>query len=137
MKAKAKVKIDWDTVELVGALLPTSSAMPSSLSAPPVLTKRSPRLSSPRLFSDRRGRSIVKQILSGAAQKARARGAPYTHTQLRTLVPAGLEMLIYGWRLVAAAVVSDRDISSAVELAALAIDATAHRVAQRIAAGSK
>jgi hypothetical protein len=127
---KAKAKIDWDTVELVGALLPTSATTPSSLSARPVLTKQSPRLS-PRIFSDLRGRSIVKQILSGAAQKARTRGASHTQTQLRKLLPVGLEMLAYGWRLVAAAVESDRDVSRAVELATIAIIETSHRVVRR------
>ena len=122
MKAmKLKAKIDWDTVELVGALVPAS--LPAF---PPV-----ERALRPRLYPDRRGRSIVKQILSGAAAKARARGALHTHTQLRRLLPAGLETLVYSWWLVAAAVESDRDISRAVEVAAHAITATSHHVVQR------
>lgn len=122
MKAmKVKAKIDWDTVELVGTLVPASAPVFSSVE----------RALRPRLFHDRRGRSIVKQILSGAAAKARARGALYTHTQLRKLLPAGLETFIYSWWLVAAAVESDRDLSRAVDVAAHAIIATSHWAGQR------
>ena len=115
---KSKVKIDWDTVELVGALAPV---IPVPIPPPIELT--------PRLFPDRRGRSIVKQILSGASAKARARGAIYTHTQIRKLLPAGLETLVYGWWLMAAAM--ERDLSRGVELAAQAIGETSHRVLRR------
>ena len=116
---KSKVKIDWDTVELVGALAPV-------IPVPPPVER------APRLFPDQRGRSIVKQILSGAAQKARARGAIYTHTQLRKLLPAGLETLVYGWWLMAAAMEAmERDLSRGVELAAQAISETSHRVLRR------
>lgn len=115
---KAKAKIDWDTVELVGALAPVIFS-PAEHTVERV----------PRLFPDRRGRSIVKQLLSGASQKARARGALYTHTQLRKLLPAGLPTLVYGWRLVAAAM--ERDLSRGVELAAQAISETSHRVTRR------
>ena len=102
------MKLNWDTVELVSR---TECVR--------------------RVFPDRRGRSTVKQILSGASAKARARGAMHTHTQLRKLLPVGLEMLVYGWWLVAAAVESDRDLSRGVELAATAIRETSHRIAQR------
>lgn len=117
----SKVKIDWDTVELVGSLAPVI--------APPVERVIPPIERAPRLFPDRRGRSIVKQILSGAAQKARARGAIYTHTQLRKLLPAGLPTLAYGWWLVAAAM--EGDVSRGVETAAQAIIETSHRVLRR------
>jgi len=100
---KRKVKIDWDTVELVDT---EAAARPP----PPTL-----------VWSDRRGRSMVKKILSGAAAKARARGSPYTHTQLRKHIPAGIETLIYGWRLLAAALESERAVSAGVEMAARAI----------------
>ena len=109
---KSNVKIDWDTVELVGALAPVFPVFPV---LPPVER-------TPRLFPDRRGRSIVKQILSGASQKARARGAIYTHTQIRKLLPAGLETLVYGWWLLSAAM--EIDLSRGVEMAAQAISAT-------------
>ena len=120
---KARVKIDWDTVELISVLVPapTAASSPSTLVS---LPQRLQRLQRPH-------RSIVKLILSGGSQKARTRGAIYTHTQLRKLIPPGLEMLIYGWRLVAAAIESDRDFSRAVELAALAILETSHRFAPR------
>lgn len=114
-----KAKIDWDTVELVGALVPSAVA-PSF-----------PRVDEPRLFVDQRGKSIVKKILSGAAAKARARGAIYTHTQLRKLLPAGLDVLGYGLGLVAAAMVGDRDVSRGVELAAHAICAASHDLSKR------
>jgi hypothetical protein len=87
--------LDWDTVELV-------------------------RRDSP-IHADRRGRSVVKMILSGAAAKARARGAIYTHVQLRQLIPAGLETLAYGVGLLMAAVESERDFVRGVEVAARAI----------------
>lgn len=117
---RPKVKIDWDTVELVGSLAPV-------LSVPPPAERTVER--APRLFPERRGRSIVKQILSGAAQKARARGAIYTHTQLRKLLPTGLPTLAYGWWLVAAAM--EGDVSRGVETAAQAIIETSHRVLRR------
>jgi len=120
---RLRAKIDWDTVELVGALEPT---LPSVSKAAAKAAERT------RLFPDRRGRSSVKQILSGAAAKARARGAAYTHTQLRKLLPAGLEMLAYGWWLVAAAVEGERDVSRGVELAAHAICVAARGVAERV-----
>ena len=113
---KSKAKIDWDTVELVGSLAPVIAVLP-------------PVERVPRLFPDRRGRSIVKQILSGATQKARARGAIYTHSQLRKLLPAGLPTFIYGWWLLAAAMESE--LSRGVELAAEAIRETSHRVLRR------
>ena len=131
---KSKVKIDWDTVELVGSLTPVTSHAFQQLPPEP-----SPS-STQRSFPDRRGRSIPKQILSGAAAKARARGATHTHAQLRKLLPAGLETFIYGWWLVAAAVESDRDLSRGVELAAHAIEVISHRVsahAHRVSTGQR
>ena len=122
----SKVKIDWDTVELVGSLAPVI-AVPVPVERVIAVLPSVERGS--RLFPDRRGQSIVKQILSGASQKARARGAIYTHTQLRKLLPEGLPTLVYGWWLVAAAMESD--IARGVELAAQAIRETSHRVLQR------
>jgi hypothetical protein len=119
---RAKAKINWDTVELVGPLSPASAP-----ADPPQITR-----AEPRPYPEKRGRSIVKQILSGAAAKARSRGAIYTHTQLRVFIPAGLEMLVYGWCLVAAAVESDRDISRGVEAAARAISEASHRLSGRL-----
>jgi hypothetical protein len=113
---RPKAKINWDTVELVGPLSPASAP-----ADPPVERELRP-------YPEKRGRSIVKQILSGAAAKARSRGAIYTHTQLRVFIPAGLEMLIYSWCLVAAAVESDRDISRGVEAGARAIIEASHRL---------
>lgn len=105
--AVLKPKIDWDTVELIDQ-----------------------RFTHQHLVPEQRGRSMVKQVLSGAAAKARARGSIHTHTQLRKLIPAGIETLIYGWWLVAAAIESDRDISRGVELAARAIRETSARLAR-------
>ena len=117
---RSKPKIDWDTVELI---LPTDRAQAFEKERKRVLEREQ------RLYPERRGRSVVKQILSGAAQKARARGAIYTHTQLRKLLPAGLETPVYGWWLVAAAM--ERDLSRGVETAAQAIIETSHRVLRR------
>jgi len=114
-----KAKIDWDTVELVGALVPSVPSVSRVV------------VDEPRLFVDQRGRSIIKKILSGAAAKARARGAIYTHTQLRKLLPAGLDVLGYGLGMVAAAMVGERDISRAVELAAHSICAASHDFSKR------
>ena len=131
---KTKAKIDWDTVELVGDLVPMLpvSSLPVERKSRTVSTVER---GEPRLFPDRRGRSVVKKILSGAAAKARARGAVHTHVQLRALLPAGLETLIYGWWLVVAAaavgVDHDRDISRGVDIAAHAICMTSHRLVQR------
>lgn len=110
---RAKIKIDWDTVELV-----TTERAPSSSVRPQ------------RLFPDRRGQSFVKRILSGAAAKARARGAVFTHTQICKRLPAGLETLIYGWQLVFAAIESERYLSRGVEVASSVILATSERVEQ-------
>jgi len=123
---RAKAKINWDTVELVGPLSPASA--PADPSDPSEKARAEREL---RPYPEKRGRSIVKQILSGAAAKARARGAIYTHTQLRVFIPAGLEMLVYSWCLVAAAVESDRDLSRGVESAARAISEASHRLSGR------
>jgi len=105
MRKSKLVKIDWDTVELVE---PTSTVT----------------------LVERRGRSKIGQILSGAASKARARGAVYTHTQLREFLPQGLERLVYGWRLVAAAVEGDRYVSYGVEAATRVILETSRRLSE-------
>lgn len=125
---KPKSKIDWNTVELVGELIPASISQS---------TKRPVPLPVKRVFSkwpdppDPKTRTSpdprTKQILAGASAKARARGPSYTHTQLRKRIPEGLEMLIYGWWLVTAALESDRDLSRGVEIAAHAIAATSQR----------
>jgi len=70
-------------------------------------------------------------ILSGASAKARSRGPSYTHTQLRKIIPAGIETFIYGWWLVTAALESDRDLSRGVEIAAHAISSTSQRFIRR------
>ena len=84
-----KPKIDWATVQRVGALEPLR-----------------PKIKRP---SDRRGRSVIAAILSGASMKARSCGA-LTHAQIRAaLVPGGLDALVYGIGLVAAASGGTRD----------------------------
>jgi hypothetical protein len=118
MSRALKAKIDWNTVELVGALVPTVPSVAARV------------VEEPR-FVDQRGRSVVKKILSGAAAKARARGALYTHAQLRAFLPAGLDVLAYGLGLVAAALVGDRDVSRGVELAAHAICVASHDLSKR------
>jgi hypothetical protein len=118
VKSKSQPKIDWDTVELVGDLLPVSSSQPTKFD-PVDQPLRAPR------------HLKTKQILSGAAAKARARGATHTHTQLREIVPEGLETLIYGVWLMTAAFESDRDASRGVEIAALAISGTSKLFAVR------
>ena len=112
-----KAKIDWDTVELVE---PISSGSPSSSIE-----------CDQRLFHDRRGRSIVKKILSGAAVKARAGGVIHTHVQLRHLIPAGLDTLVYSWGLVAAAVEGDRELSRGIVSAVCAIRDASNRIVGR------
>jgi len=107
VKNKA-AKIDWDTVELVGRLTPVPA-----LQTVPV---DRPLLAPPHLKA--------KQILSGAAAKARARGSLHTHTKLRKIIPDGLETLIYGWWLVTAALEADRDLARGIEIAANAIIST-------------
>ena len=127
-----KAKIDWDTVELVGDLVPASSASQPTPHPVPVPVKRAAwSLPDPTLPSTPKADPRPKLILSGASAKARSRGPSYTHTQLRKIIPAGLETLIYGWWLVTAAIESDRDLSRAVELAAHALAATSQRFIKR------
>lgn len=120
---KSKAKIDWDTVELVGDLVPTS-LVPMPTTKPVKSTSWSGSRTHLPGFSDPR----TKLILSGASAKARARGSAHTHAQLRKVLPTGLETFIYGWWLVTAAIESDRDVSRGVEIAAHAINATSRRV---------
>lgn len=128
---KSKPKIDWDTVELVGELVPTSIS--DSITRPVVAVPTRPEWPQhppppPTVFGDPRTKQRTKQILSGASAKARSLAPTHTHTQLRKLLPAGLEMLIYGWWLVAAAIESDRDVSRGVEIASHAILVTSRRL---------
>lgn len=117
---KQSAKIDWDTVELVGKLVPTTPSF-TPVSVPLKKTTWSdPPATVMKGSSDPR----VKLILSGASAKARARGPSHTHTQLRKIIPAGIETFIYAWWLVTAAIESDRDVSRGVEIAAHAIFAT-------------
>lgn len=118
-------KIDWDTVELVGPLSPLPESPRATVAK---VRTRVRKERSERAFPERRGRSIVKKLLSGASAKARARGAIYTHVQLRKML-VGLERFIYGWSLVAAAVESTNDFARGVEAAARAIDAASRRLA--------
>lgn len=107
---RKRVPIDWDTVELIEGVYDDG--------------ERTTQL----VFPDRRGRSVVKSILSGATTKARGRGAIYTHVQLRrTLV--GWQLFLYGWGLLGAAVASVRDFALGVELAARVIEAAAAQLA--------
>lgn len=118
-----KVKINWDTVELVGDLVPAPVAQhsePAQTTTRPVLLPFPQIVATIAKGSDPR----IKLILSGASAKARARGPSHTHTQLRKIIPAGIETLIYGWWLMTAAMESGRDLSSGVEIAAHAIGAT-------------
>ena len=117
---KQSAKIDWDTVELIGDLVPTTPSF-TPVSVP--LKKTTWPDPSATIVKDPR----VKLILSGASAKARARGPSHTHTQLRKLIPAGIETFIYAWWLVTAAIESDRDVSRGVEIAAHAIFATSQR----------
>lgn len=131
---KSKPKIDWDTVELVGELVPTSIS--DSITRPVVAVPTRAEWSNdpphdpppPPVFGDPRMKQRAKQILSGASAKARSLAPAHTHTQLRKLLPVGLEMLIYGWWLVAAAIESDRDVSRGVEIASHAIIVTSRRL---------
>lgn len=139
MKPKPKAKIDWDTIELVGELVPASISQPTK--RPVQLPVKSVTWADPPDLSDPKTRATspdprTKLILSGASAKARARGPSHTHVQLRKLIPEGIEMLIYGWWLVTAALESDRDLSRGVEVAAHAIAATSQRF-MRLAAISQ
>ena len=117
-------RIDWDTVELVDVILPTQSSRSNDLVRPP----RLPPTRFERVYPDRRGRSTMKKLLSGASTKARARGAIYTHTQLRRSL-VGWQIFFYGWDLFTAAMASKRDFTRGVELAAQAIEAASARLA--------
>ena len=132
---KPKSKIDWDTVELVGELIPASISQSTKRPVPLPVKRGFSKWSDPTDPPDppdlkTRAASPdprTKLILSGASAKARARGPTHTHTQLRKRIPEGIEMLIYGWWLVTAALESDRDLSRGVEIAAHAIAATSQR----------
>lgn len=120
---KQSAKIDWDTVELVGQLVPTTPSF-TPVSVPLKKTTWSPLATGLKSSSDPR----VKLILSGSSAKARSRGSFHTHTQLRKIIPAGIETFVYAWWLVAAAIESDRDISRAVEIAAHALSSLSQRM---------
>jgi hypothetical protein len=126
-----KAKIDWDTVELVGELVPASASSQPVKHPVVLLPVKEPSWSHPDLPTTPKADPRTKLILSGASAKARSRGPSYTHTQLRKFIPAGIETFIYGWWLVTAAIESDRDLSRAVELAAHAIAATSQRFMKR------
>ncbi len=116
---RPKIKLDWDTVELVGPIVATQREQ----SEPPAQRDQ--------LLLDQRGRSTVKKILSGAAMKARAEGVIYTHVELRQRLPVGLETLVYAWNLVAAAVDGDPHLARGVISAVRAMREASDRLARR------
>ena len=129
---KPKSKLNWDTVELVGELIPAFSSQSTKRPVPLPVKRVFSKWPDPPDPPDPKTRDAspdprTKLILSGASAKARSRGPTHTHKQLRKLIPEGVEMLIYGWWLVTAALESDRDLSRGVEIAAHAIAATSQR----------
>ena len=118
-----KAKIDWSTVELHGPLIPLDRSLRGGRSASAPVPKR--------MASSRGNGSIVKLLLAGGSSRTRARGAIYTHVQLKRRLPAGLEMLVYSWSLVAAILWKDHEgATHSVELVARAISAASDRLAQ-------
>lgn len=59
--------------------------------------------------------------------KARAVGARHRHAQLCRYLAPGLDVLVYGWGLTIAAIVSDRNFPRGVEIAAYVIHETSLR----------
>ena len=116
-RSATRPAIDWNTVELVGDLepMPLASAQPSRKVE--------------RVFPDRRGRSDVKKILSGASMKARGNGARLTHGQICKKLRPGLDVLAYGVGLLAAATAFSSDPARSVTLAAYVIGEASERLA--------
>lgn len=112
MRRGPRIPIDWSTVVLVAVPSPSTTT---------ATTTEAPRASS-RLLSPRR--SLTARILSGGSLKARrGGGAQHSHTQLCRLLQPGVDVLSYGWGLVAAAMASasDQGVKLAVHYAANAI----------------
>jgi len=112
MSRPAKIKIDWDSVELLTEVVEDDAGNSERMARPDGTA-----------YSDRRGRSNVKKILSGAARQARAEGVPHTHVQLRHLITSETDILVYGWELVAAAVESHQSLSRGIAFAVRAMRA--------------
>lgn len=119
-------EIDWNTVELVGDLEPIVEVAPE-IDRHPLHVARPAR--GERIYPDRRGRSVLKKILSGASMKARGNGARMTHAQICKRLSPGLDVLIYGIGLLAASMASDP--ARRVTLAAYVIGEAAERIASR------
>lgn len=81
--------------------------------------KRIPLDRAENIILDRRGRSPIKSIISGASMKAKGQGAELTHAQICQRLEPGLDTLIYGIGLVAAA--TARDLKRCVKLATYVI----------------
>jgi hypothetical protein len=109
--------LDWNTIELT--------------IDPRVTTAQKPESDSTIVYFPRRGLSMIRQILSGASTKARAAGAVRTHAQICRLLDPGLEILAYGWGLVAAAMANDLPVS--VNIAAYVICETSARLVASVA----
>lgn len=122
-----KRTIDWNTVELVGDLEPFVET--SDHVQHPLHTVRSVPGRVDRVYPDRRGRSVLKKILSGASMKARGNGARMTHAQICKRLSPGLDVLIYGIGLLAASMASDP--TRRVTLAAYVIGEAAERIVSR------
>ena len=118
---RKKARIDWNTVELIA-----STSDDGEVAARSVVKDDDER--APRVFPDRRGRSVVKSLLAGASMKARGRGAIRTHVQLRGAL-VGWQIFLYGWGLLGAAVASTRDFALGVDLAACVIEEAASQLA--------
>ena len=129
-----KAKIDWSTLKMLGPLVPLArqrrgSRLRAVPPGPPPLDDAPLE----RVVSTRGNGSVVKLLLSGGASRARARGAIYTHAQLKRLLPSGPDMLVYSWDLVIAVLWQEHgDLSHGVELVARAIRAASDRLARRI-----
>ena len=135
-RSATRPAIDWNTVELVGDLepiaedshrdhreitLPTQHAYSDQRLAP----RHAP---GPRVYPDRRGRSDVKKVLSGASMKARGNGARLTHGQICKRLRPGFDVLVYGIGLLAAATAYGSDPARSVVLAAYVIGEVSERL---------
>jgi hypothetical protein len=133
-RSATRPAIDWNTVELVGDLEPIAedshrehALLTHHAYSDQRLARQAP---GPRVYPDRRGRSDVKKVLSGASMKARGNGARLTHGQICKRLRPGFDVLVYGIGLLAAATAYGSDPARSVVLAAYVIGEVSERLTE-------
>lgn len=106
---KARPSVDWSTVVMTGPPEPIGNLRDALDEGPGASVMRLV----PDVLRDSlqrsRGRSPLKNLLSGASMRARSNGARFTHARICRRLRPGFDVLIYGVGLFAAVLVNNHE----------------------------